>query len=158
MRRAFVLTLVPLVLCTAGLSGTASAETTSVKGTEAFTKLVLDNQQDQVVIKMFAPGGKNKVRWLNAIVRDKDGTRYALHAGWYGEEWQVSLSDPVSDELVPCKALALGYNSDRGFWKGVIPRGCLDDLANRIKVNDAQVVDDSPTPGTAGPTPYVARG
>jgi len=144
--------------CSAALvapSGVAVAESTSVEGTGSLSKLVLANQEDAVVVKLFAPGGKNAVRWVNATVRDKDGTKYIVQGGWYGENWIVSLA--TEDEVVHCAGLKLTYSSDSGFWKAVLPRTCLAGLANKVKVSQADVNDNTATVNEAGPTKYVDR-
>jgi hypothetical protein len=140
------------------LAPPAQAEKTSVEGTHAFTRLVLDNRQRAVVLKMYGPGGGDcSVKHLYDKIRDRDGTRYTVAAGCYpGAVWAVSLS--TGGELVDCGGLAVSYDADGGFWLAKVPRGCLDGLADKIKVTSAGIDDYSPAPGEAGPTAYVDRG
>jgi hypothetical protein len=147
-----------LGLVLAGLvAAPAQAAKTSVNGTNAYKKLVLDNQQKRVVLKMTAPGGPCSIKYLKATFRDKDGTTYSVDGGCYpGAVWAASLTR--GNKLVDCGGLSLGYNADKGVWTAKVPRGCLKKLADRIKVTESYVDDYSPNPGYAGPTKYVARG
>lgn len=136
----------------------AHAARTSVPGTNAYTKLVLANNQKAVVTKMFGPGGGPcSVKYVTAKFRDRDGTRYTIDGGCYGAgDWVTSLSR--GQKLKSCAGFKLTYNESKGFWRGVVPRSCLKGLANSIKVTTSWIDDRSPTPGEAGPTKYVARG
>jgi hypothetical protein len=150
--------LTMLLACLALLvPGAAHAAQTSVEGTGAYEKLVLANKQTKIVVKMYGPGGGPcEVDYVTAKLRDKDGTRYTIAAGCYpGAVWGVSLSR--GDQLVECEDLKLAYQSTDGYWNGVMPRSCLDDLANRVKVTTSWIDDGSPTANEAGPTRYVAR-
>jgi hypothetical protein len=151
---ATMLTLLPW----SGTVGQASAATTSVKGNGSYERLVLQNRAGPVVLKMFTPGGECAIRYIQAALRDRAGTRYVVAGGCYGSgEWVASLSK--GRDLVECPRLKLTYNADKGFWKAVVPRGCLRGLANRIKVPFSFVDDRSPNDDNeAGPTRYVARG
>ena len=146
------------VLALVAVESPAQADKTSVEGTQAFTKLVLDNRQRAVVLKMVGPGGGDcSVRYLFDRIRDRDGTRYTVDAGCYpGAVWAVSLS--TGGDLVECGGLSVDYDADGGFWLAKVPRGCLDGLADKIKVTAAGIDDYTPAPGEAGPTAYVDRG
>lgn len=158
MKRSAALLVPALVLLLLVPASAAHAAQTSVSGTNSYTRLVLVNGQTQVTLRMYGPGGGPcSVKYVDATVRDADGTRYTLSVGCYpGNTWAVGLSR--GNTLVKCPGAKLSYVGTGGFWRGVMPRSCLSGLANRIKVTRSSLVDWSPTPGEAGPTRYVARG
>ena len=159
MRRAALVLLTTLVTCLGLVLGAAPAQAakTSVTGTNAYEKLLVDNKQRKLVLTMWAPGGPCEIKYLAAKLRDKDGTKYTVSGGCYpGATWAASLSR--GKKLVDCGGLKLAWNADKGFWRAVVPRSCLKKLDDRVKVTESYVDDYSPSPGYAGPTKYVGRG
>ena len=80
---------------------------------------------------MYGPGGGPcDIKYVTAKLRDRDGTRYTIAGGCYGEgEWVVSLSRGTT--LVECDGLKLMYQETGGYWNGVMPRSCLSRLAKQ---------------------------
>lgn len=154
-RTAVIVTTMFAALVWTGSS--ADAATTKVAGTNAYEKLVLSNGTNAIVFKVYGPGGDCQIKYLDVSFRDKDGTRYAADAGCYpGGVWAASLTK--GDELIDCSGYTMAYNVDKGFWKAVVPRSCLSDLADQVRVTESWLDDYSAFPGEAGPTKYVARG
>lgn len=141
----------------AGLFGPAQADSTTVQGTSVIDKMFVNNGTSAVVVKVFGPGGKANVRWVNIRLRGYDGVTYVAQGGWYpGEVWAKSLSRGTNS--VACGGFTLTYNSTYDFWRFYIPRTCLGRLTNRIKVRAELVTPTSATPGAAGPTAWLLRG
>jgi hypothetical protein len=145
-------------------AGAAWAESVTVQGTsdlpegEATTleKMVVNNRDGSVLLKIFGSGGKSEVRWVSAYVKDDDGTKYHAMGGWYGEDWAVSLGR--GDGLVECDGFVFSWNGDEGYWKVVVPRDCLRRLDDRIKAKAEIVTPTSATPGYTPWSPWVKRG
>lgn len=166
MRRV-MRTITVAVLAAVGLmvpAATAWADSVTVQGTSEQTKgeptdiekMVVNNRQGSVLLKIHGTGGKDSVRWVTANIKDGDDTKYRAIAGWYGAEWIVSLER--GDTLVDCDAMVFKYVTDSGLWKIEVPRSCLDRLANRIKAKAEIVSNASAYPGFTPWSPWVARG
>ena len=145
-----------------GVAGPVRAESTTVIGTGDIEKMSVNNGSGAVVAKVHGPDIECGVsRWVSIVMRDGDGTKYTAKGGCYpgdpasGGGWHKSLE---RNGVVACSGFKLKYNSTGGFWRFEVPRSCLNKLANRIKVVDAELVSGSPTGGEAGPTPWLARG
>jgi hypothetical protein len=155
MRRSITALLAVLALVLT-LGGSASADSVTVQGTGDIEKMTANNGDKAVVVKLYGPGGKDEVRWVNASLKGTDGVKYTAQAGWYGADWEKSLSR--GSTLVSCGKLAITYNSTGGFWKLFVPRGCLDKLTNRIKVKGELVSVASATPGETSWTSWIKKG
>jgi hypothetical protein len=140
----------------AGLFGPAQADSTTVQGTSVIDKMFVNNGTSAVVVKVFGPGGKANVRWVNIRLRGYDGVTYVAQGAWYGETWAKSISRGQSS--VACGGFTLTYNSTYHFWRFYIPRTCLGRLTNRIKVRAELITPASAIPGAAGPTIWLSRG
>ncbi len=163
VRSAVVIAAAILMSTTLGLPAAVGA-TTSVNGSGVYQKLVLANNQNAVVLKMYGPrAAADSCDWsVNATMRDVDGTRYTVTRACYGGEadgedvYATSLSRGTT--LKACGGLAFSYNDTADFYRFSIPRTCLTGLANRIKVTKSEMELNTPSINEAGPTPYVARG
>lgn len=164
MRRMTTAMAVLVALGTLVPATTAWADSVTVQGTSDHPsaeptdvdKMVVNNRQGSVLLKIYGTGGKDDVRWVTADVKDKDGTKYQAMGGWYGADWVVSLSRGAN--VVDCDAMAFKYVTDDGFWKIDVPRSCLDRLANRIKAKAEIVGYANAYPGYTPWSPWVARG
>jgi len=166
MRRLIGMTAVAVLVAVGTLvqAGTAWADSVTVQGTSDLedgsptdlAKMVVNNRQGSLLLKIHGTGGKDAVRWVTANVKDRDGTRYRAQAGWYGEDWIASLSR--GDRLVTCDAMVFTYVADPGFWKISVPRSCLNRLADRIKARSEIVTPTSAYPGYTPWSPWVRRG
>lgn len=152
---AMVLALVP--------GGVAWADSVTVQGTSAtgdpttIDKMVVNNRQGSVLLKIFGTGGKDNVDEVVAYLKDGDGTKYQAVAGWYpGGVWATSLSR--GDNLVECDDFSFKWNADGEFWKVLVPRDCLDNLANRIKGKSELASPLNATPGYTPWSAWVKRG
>ena len=155
MRRSITALLAVLALLLA-VPGPASADSVTVQGTGDIDKMTANNADNAVVVKVFGPGGKDEVRWVNVRIKGTDGVTYTAQAGWYGKDWAKSLSR--GDTLVTCGNLAITYNATGGFWKVFVPRGCLGQLTNRIKVKGELVAVGSAKGGGTTWTSWIAKG
>lgn len=155
MRRSIAVVAMVMGLL-AGLLGPAQAESTTVQGTSVIDKMFVKNGTNSVVAKVYGTGGKAKVRWVDIRLRGSDGVRYTARGAWYGATWAKSLSRGTHS--VSCGGFTLSYNSTYHFWRFYIPRTCLGQLTNRIKVSAELVSLTSGTPGEAGPTSWLTRG
>lgn len=161
-RRMRTAVAVLVVLGTLLPAATAWADSVTVQGTSEggeptdVEKMVVNNRQSSVLLKIHGTGGKAVVRWVAADLKDRDGTKYRAMAAWYGAEWVVSLERGAS--LIECDAMVFKYVADPGFWKVVVPRSCLDRLANRIKAKSEISSTVHASPGYTPWSRWVARG
>jgi len=90
-------------------------------------------------------------------MKGTDGVKYMAKAGWYsGGDWIVSLSKGFTPRQ--CEGDTFTWNGTGDFWKVKVPRTCLDDLTNRIRVRAEMYSYDDEAPGVAGWTLALARG
>ena len=148
-----------------GLAGPAAAESTTVSGAAGgpLKKMFVSNGTNAVVAKVHGPGKTcDRVRWVKIRLRDGDGTKYAAIGACYpgdpasGGGWKTSLE--TDSALVSCDGFTLTYDGTANFWRFQVPRSCLTELANRIKVSGELVTTTSAIGGEAGPTPWLSRG
>ena len=144
---------------TATASHPAWGATTSADGTGVYERLVLANNQNAVVLKMYGPRPPaDDCNWsVNATLRDVDGPRYTVTRACYGED-TIANSLARGDALVPCDGLRVNYQDTGEFYRFTVPRTCLTALANKIKVTKSVMDVGSPSVSEAGPTVYVLRG
>ena len=156
MRRMIMGTFMALSLAMVG-AVPAGAASTTVQGTGSYDKLVVKNGAENLVFKIYAPGGKCDVRYLLVRFRDRDGTRYSMEAGCYpGAVWAANVVRGTS--LVDCPSFTLTYNQTGSVWTGTLPRTCLRGLAGAVKVTESYVDDYSPNVNEVPATAYVAQG
>ena len=154
--RALLAAGLAIVMVTVG-AVSAQAASTTVQGTGSYDKLVVNNGTQNLVFKVFAPGGECDIRYLRVKFRDRDGTRYTMEAGCYpGAVWAASLVR--GQTIVDCSGFTLTYNTERSVWTGKIPRTCLIGLGGDVKVTESFVDDYSPMVNEVPPTGYVNQG
>ena len=165
MRRLVTTAAVAAMVALATLvpAGPASADSVTVQGTSSLgtptniTKMVVNNRDTSVVVKVFGTGGKNNVDEVVVRLKDGDGTAYRAIAGWYpGGAWAKSLER--GSTLVSCDGLVFSWVGDGGYWKVVVPRSCLRRLADRIKAKSEMASYETATPGYTPWSPWVRRG
>ena len=155
MRKLAVIIGSALLLTAMGTA--AQAASTSVEGTGSYTKLVVNNGNNNLVFKLHAPGGECDIKYLQVKFRDRDGTRYAMDGGCYpGPQWAASLVR--GEALVDCDGFRLKFNATNSVWTGTIPRTCLAGLAGAVKVTESYVDDYTPNINEVPATKYVAKG
>ncbi len=154
MRRAISL-FVSLVALAFSLTGPATADFVNMDGNGGdIVNLYANNKDTKVVVKIYAPVAK--VHSVEARMKGTDGTIYRA----------VILNSPVGDKAlykgqgndINCPNLRINTDEKNGFWKFAIPRGCLDDLTNKIKVKGYYMAMGAPGPSTAGYTVGIRRG
>lgn len=156
-------TAVMVALATLVPAGTAWADSVTVQGTSALgeptdiTKMVVNNRDGSVLVKVFGTGGKNKVDEVIVRLKDGDGTAYRAIAGWYpGGVWAASLER--GSNLVDCDNLVFSWVGDGDYWKVIVPRSCLKGLADRIKGKSEMASYVNASPGYTPWSPWVNRG
>ena len=142
----------------AAATAPALADTTTVKGTNSYKKLVVDNGNKSLVFKLTAPGpGCKNMKYLAVKFEDKDGTAYEMEGGCYGaSDWVPSLVR--GEKVLNCKDFTLKFNKQKGVWTGDIPRACLNKLGGTIKVTESGTDDSSAMPGDVPATKWVKKG
>ena len=163
MRR--ISTVVTLcLLLVASLALPAHAESQTVEGQGDIEKMRARNGDSAVVVKLFGLNGPCEVRDFTIEIRWGTDERYEVQAGCYGgTTWAENLyyladkDNPESAQEVNCRRFKVTYNEDRGIHRAFVPRSCLDEATNRVRVY-AEGVNYGGMGGTAGPTRRLARG
>jgi hypothetical protein len=133
----------------------AYAATATVSGVSDITKMVVNNGDNSLVVKVYGPGGKCAIRWVSAEIKSKNGATYKAIGGCYpGAVWAASLEKGT--KVVKCADFRLAYKPKGGFWKFTIPRSCVPKMADKVKVTAELPM--SAMPGTAALTKWLARG
>ena len=158
MRRVLIAVIGAAVLAT-GVATPALAETETVQGSDngPLRKMKVNNAEHKIITKLFAPGGKNKVRWLNVVIhRKSDNKAYTASAAWYGADWIKSLS---WDDNAPrsCDGFKVVYNDTDNYWRVVVPRACVGKLTNKVKVH-AEIVTNTSAIGGEATSHWLSRG
>lgn len=153
MRRSLA-ALVGVVALLLSSVGFAHADSESIDGSGDIEKLVVNNKDTKVIVKIFAPGGE--VHSVEARLKGTDGQIYRA----------VILNGPDGDKAlykgqgndVNCSNLSIGYNETGGFWRFAVPRSCLNDLTNRIKARGYWAAVGAPGFSVTDWTPWIPRG
>ena len=95
-------------------------------------------------------------------VQNKSGkTLYAGEAGCYpgpdGPVWAAYMIDK-GNSIVKCGKFNVNRIKSNGAYKVFMPRGCMSNAPNRIRVEVDGNNFGSATGGHAGPTKLLARG
>lgn len=152
MKRTIGVLLCVLAL-TVGLMAASSAETVTKTGTGELKKIVATNGANAVTVKVYGPGGACKIRQLQVNLTGRDGKKYDI-SGTCHETWVKYIY--YGQTRVRCADFVMRYNSDLKFWRVYVPRSCLKNLTNRIKVQ--ALIFGPAAPSTAGPTRWLTRG
>jgi len=151
------------VILSAGLAGADSQTVAGDKygGTIGdIKKIVVDNGKNAVTTKVFGLGKPcGGAKSLTVSVQSTGGkTLYRGEAGCYsGTEWIWGLYDKT-DKQVKCPKFDIGRTAKTGAYTVVMPRSCLDNAPDKIKVEVDGVNWNSVTGGHAGPTKALGRG
>jgi hypothetical protein len=157
-RTALALVLAFLAALLVAAPPAATAAETTVDGRGVVDRLWFANQQERLVVRVFAPGGRCRIDSVSVRFRDRDGTRYRLSGFCVSEDprdWRTRLTR--RGRTVDCDQMRLVYRPSGEFWRGVVNRSCLRRLGNTVRV-DRATVDTGDDVGRAGPTRFVARG
>ncbi len=154
------------VLLTASMAGAASQ---TVAGDEYggsvgdIKKIVVNNAQKAVSTKVFGLGKPcGGAKYLQVNVQNGRGkTLYSGEAGCYsgnnGLVWATGLYDRGGSK-VRCRNFDISRSRTTGAYRVLMPRECLSDAPNRIKVDVTGQNWGSVTGGHAGPTKVLGRG
>lgn len=135
----------------------AFAETVTVDGTGAISKMFVNNGQEALTVKVFGLNAPcDDAQNLNVTVKWGTSASYTADAicGFRSGEWEYGLFHSGSGE-VDCPDFRMSYNSKGKFHRVFIPRSCIDRAENKVKVR-AEGGDSEF--GKAGPTPLLRRG
>ena len=163
---ATILATLCVLLLTASMAGAASQTVAGDKfGGKLgdIKKIVVNNAQRSVSTKIFGLGKPcGGAKSIAVRVQNKRGkTLYTGEAGCYPGKtdlvWDFYLFDKDSSP-VKCGKFDVSRIKSSGAYKVLMPRTCLSNAPNRIKVDvDAQNWG-SVTGGHAGPTKLLGRG
>jgi hypothetical protein len=168
MRRllvTFIATLGALLLAV-GVAGAASQTVAGDKyGGKLgdIKKIVASNGKNAVSTKVFGLGKPcGGAQFLSVKVQNKSGkTLYAGEAGCFsgpdGPVWDAYMIDK-GDAIVKCGKFSVNRIKSNGAYKVIMPRGCMSNAPNRIRVEVDGHNFASATGGHAGPTKLLARG
>ena len=171
MRRTAVIVLVMSCMTVLGV-GAASAESQTVKGNSPgpgsgdITKAIANNGAKTVTTQVFGLGRAcTKARDLSVYVENRRG-RILYHAQGVcsaGTDWSTNLyytsTGNISDEKrVRCAKFAFTRSKATGAFTVTMPRGCLDNAPDAVKVEIEGSNWGSATGGHAGPTKLLKRG
>jgi hypothetical protein len=162
MRRALtvLLALTGLML---GLTGSASADSVTVKGTGNITKMYVNNDTGKITVKVYGLDKPCMAKSLWVTVSSRETAKYRAEAGCYGGTWAKGLylyanGDTGSGgKKVTCAGFVFKYVTDGKFYKIVMPRTCVSKLPNKVKVTAEGVDYASAMPGYAT-TKLLPRG
>jgi hypothetical protein len=162
MRRVLIV-LFALTGLLLGLTGPASAESITVKGTGNITKMSVNNGDNKITVKVYGLDKPCEAKSLWVTVSSRETAKYRAEAscyqGWHKGLYLYSSGDTTTGgKRVTCDGFVLKYVTDGKFYKIVMPRSCVGKLPNKIRVAAEGVDFDSAMPGFAGPTKLLARG
>jgi len=135
----------------------AFAESVTVQGTGAITKMSVNNAQDSLIVKVYGLNAPCRdAQNLNVTVKWGTTADYVADAicGFRSGNWEYGLFYS-GEGKVNCPDFRMTYNSTGKFHRVFFPRSCIDRAANRVKVR-AEGGDSKF--GEAGPTPLLRRG
>ena len=142
----------------------ALAESQTVQGTGAIKKLTANNGDNKVVAKLKGMDAPCEAHYFKVVIFWGKKKAYQADAGCYGTEWipslyyQANRNSGQGGKEVKCDKFKVAYDKDLGGYKVVVPRKCMDEAPDKIKVRAEGDNYGSPMPGEAGPTKALARG
>jgi len=151
---AMLLALVPFAL----------ADSQTVQGTGVIKKLSVNNGDNKVVAKLKGMDAPCEAHYFKVVIFWGKKKAYQADAGCYGVKWipslyyQANRNNGQGGEEVKCEKFKVAYDKDKGTYKVVVPRKCMDAAPDKIKVRAEGDNYGSPMPGEAGPTKALARG
>lgn len=164
MRRVLSLISVVVSLIFVG-AGVANAQSETVTGTGDITKIIVGNGTSSLTAKVFGLGVECggaqylHVEVLNRIGRllyTADGS--CIQAVWHVGLYYTATGIPEDNTAVKCPAFTFTRSQKTGAYRTEMPRSCLVNAPNRVKVRAEGANYGSMTGGTAGPTQLLARG
>lgn len=171
MRRLMVMLIAVLTVPLLAL-GVANAESQTVPGVKYggqvgdITKMTAANGQTAVTTRVFGlgrPCGGAQSLWVHVKTRLGKTRYFAQGSCTAGVQWDTALyytatGDTQDQVRVRCRDFEFTRVKATGAYRIVMPRKCLDNAPNRIKVMAEGNNYGSATGGKAGPTAALDRG
>jgi hypothetical protein len=170
MRRAAVAAIVLASMTVLG-AGVASAESQTVLGSAPgpgrgdITKLVANNGAKAVTAQVFGLGKPcGGAQTLTVNVENRAGkVLYFAQGGCYGATWATDLyytstGQQEDAKAVRCRTFEFSRVRASGAYRIVVPRSCLDQAPNSVRLEADGNNYGSVTGGHAGPTKLLKRG
>ena len=168
MHRSY-LVLVATAVCLPLLASSAAGESQTVQGKGDLKKMVANNAQGAVKVKLFGFGGPCSAKQFTIDVFWGTKPTYQVQAactagttwtrGLYYDADRTDDQGALAENRVECDGFRLKYNATDKFWRAVLPRDCLSKAPDRIRVKSEGVnYAGSAIPGEAGPTDRLRRG
>ncbi len=146
--------------------GPAWADSVTVQGTSSggeptdITKMVVNNRDGSVLVKVFGDGGKNRSTSAR-IARTQGRGRHRVRGSRRlvpGRRCGAKSLSTGAATWSTCDGLVFTWEGDGDYWKIVVPRSCLKGLADRIKAKSELVSYAGASPGYTPWSPWVQRG
>jgi len=161
--------LAATTFCLLMLASSAMGESQTLSGKGDIKKMVANNAQGAVKVKLFGLKKPCEAKQFSIDVFWKTKPRYQVQAACTaGTTWNGGLfyDDDRTDDFganatkpVKCRGFRLKYVTDGKYWQAVLPRECLSKAPDRVRVSSEGVnYAGSPIPGEAGPTRLLRRG
>lgn len=151
--------------------GVAAAESETVTGDKFggkrgdITKMTANNGQNAVVVSVFGLGKKcGGAQYLHVQVKNRKGRLLyqaegsCISATW-GDGLYYTATGKVEDATaVRCPKFELVRVKKSGSYRVTIPRACLENAPDAVKIEAEGMDFGSLTGGHAGPTSLLSRG
>ena len=163
MRRLCVF-LLSVAFLLAASGGVANAESQTLDGSGDITKMKVVNGANALTVTVFGLGPRcGGAQYLHVSVFNRnDRLLYEAEGDCISAQWGTGLyytSTGVREDLqaVDCANFAFTRNSTSGAYQVKMPRSCLDNAPDRVKVASEGANYGTMTGGSAGPTKVLNR-
>lgn len=165
MSRKVVLAVVICCVSLGSIASSVSAESTTVKGSGDIKKLFVKNGSGAVTAKVYGFLGPCSAHYFRIWIFWGKKAAYQADGGCYpGGKWITSLyyladrNSGSGGTKVKCGKFRLTFNQKEKSWRAFLPRGCMDNAPDRVRVLSNGDNYGSTTGGEAGPTKALRRG
>ena len=99
-----------------------------------------NNGDNKVVVKLKGMDKPCEAHYFKVVIFWGKKKAYQADAGCYGVKWIPSLyyqpnrNSGQGGEEVKCEKFNVAYDKDKGTYKVVVPRKCMDEAPDKIKV------------------------
>lgn len=143
----------------------ASAESTTVKGSGDIKKMFVKNGSGAVTTKVYGFLGPCEAHYFKILIFWGQKAAYQADGGCYpGGQWITSLyyladrNSGSGGKKVKCGKFRLTYNATEKSWRAFIPRRCMGRAPDRVRVKSDGDNYGSTRGGEAGPTRALRQG
>ena len=168
MHRSYFV-LVATAFCLLLLAASAAGESQTVQGKGDLKKMAATNAQGAVKVKLFGFRGPCEAKEFTIDVFWGTKPTYQVQAactagttwtrGLYYDADRTDDNGALAEKRVQCPGFRLKYNSTDKYWRAVLPRECLSEAPDRVRVKSEGVnYAGSAIVGEAGPTRRLSRG